>query len=104
MLASRVMASKLTRDDVLRVATLARLELTDAEIDTFTGQLAAILDYAGEIQKIDTTGVAPTSHALGEAPAWREDTPEPSLDRHEILERAPGADQTAGLFKVPKVL
>jgi len=98
------MASKLTRDDVMRVATLARLELSDAEIELFTGQLSAILDYATEIQRIDTTGVAPTSHASGQSGNLREDEPAPSLDRGEILKTAPGADPAAGLFKVPKVL
>jgi len=104
MLASRLMASKLTRDEVRRVATLARLELTDAEIELFTAQLGAILDYASEIQRIDTSGVPATSHALGETGVWRNDQPVPSLDRREILDGAPYADPSAGLFKVPKVL
>jgi aspartyl-tRNA(Asn)/glutamyl-tRNA(Gln) amidotransferase subunit C len=98
------MASKLTRADVLRVAALARLELTDAEADLFTAQLEQILGYVGEIQQIDTTGVTPASHAPGGTPAWREDEPVPSLDRATVLDQAPGAAPSAGLFKVPKVL
>jgi aspartyl-tRNA(Asn)/glutamyl-tRNA(Gln) amidotransferase subunit C len=98
------MASRLTRAEVLRVATLARLELTDTEVDLFTGQLADILTYAGEIQRIDTTGVEPTSHALTTAAVWREDRPQASIDRDEILRGAPDAAPAAGLFKVPKVL
>ncbi len=98
------MASKLTRDDVLRVARLAHLDLTDADVDLFTQQLADILAYAGEVQKIDTADVPPTSHALASGPMWRDDAPVPSLDRHEALANAPDARREAGLFRVPKVL
>jgi len=104
MLASRQMAPKLTKDDVRRVAALARLELAESEIDQFTAELGAILEYAGEIQRIDTAGVAPTFQTLGTPSVLRDDEPVPSLDRREILERAPDADTSAGLFKVPKVL
>ena len=58
------MPDPLTRDDVLRIAELASLELTDREVETFTRQLADILAYAEQVQQIDTTGVAPTSHVL----------------------------------------
>jgi aspartyl-tRNA(Asn)/glutamyl-tRNA(Gln) amidotransferase subunit C len=98
------MASTLTRAEVLRVAALARLELTDADVDLFTGQLAEILGFAAEIRRIDTTGVPPTSHAVAATPVWREDRPIASLDRRAVLEAAPGAAPAAGLFKVPKVL
>jgi aspartyl-tRNA(Asn)/glutamyl-tRNA(Gln) amidotransferase subunit C len=98
------MASKLTRADVLRVAALARLDLSEAEVDLFTAQLEQILGYASEIQKIDTTGVTPTSFAPAGAPAWRDDEPVASLNRDTMLEQAPGAARSVGLFKVPKVL
>jgi len=98
------MASRLTRAEVLRVAALARLELTDAEVDLFTGQLADILTYAGDIQRIDTSGVEPTSHALTTAGAWREDEPIASLNRDDVLAGAPEPAPAAGLFTVPKVL
>ena len=97
------MPSKLTRADVQRVAALARLDLTDAEVDLFTSQLEQILGYASEIQRIDTTGVTPTTFAA-EGTAWRDDEPVPSLDRDTVLEQAPDAARAAGLFKVPKVL
>ena len=97
------MPSKLTRADVQRVAALARLDLTDAEVDLFTAQLEQILGYASEIQRIDTTGVTPTTFAT-EGAAWRDDEPVPSLDRDAVLEQAPDAARQAGLFKVPKVL
>jgi aspartyl-tRNA(Asn)/glutamyl-tRNA(Gln) amidotransferase subunit C len=98
------MASKLTREEVLRVARLAHLELSDAEVDLFTGQLADILAYAGDVQQIDTTDVPPTSHALASGPMWREDEPTPCLDRDEALANAPDARREAGVFRVPKVL
>jgi aspartyl-tRNA(Asn)/glutamyl-tRNA(Gln) amidotransferase subunit C len=98
------MASKLTRADVLRVAELAHLELTESEVERFTRQLAAILAYAGEVQQVDTTGVSPTLHGLSPGSSWRDDEPSGSLDRNELLASAPDADRPAGLFRVPKVL
>jgi aspartyl-tRNA(Asn)/glutamyl-tRNA(Gln) amidotransferase subunit C len=98
------MASKLTREEVLRIARLAHLELSDAEVELFTRQLAEILTYAAEVQQIDTTGVPPTSHALASDTVWREDAPEASLDRDAALANAPDARRDAGLFRVPKVL
>ena len=98
------MASKLTREEVLRVARLAHLELSDADVDLFTHQLADILAYASDVQQIDTADVPPTSHALASGPMWRDDVPLPCLDRAEALENAPDARREAGLFRVPKVL
>ena len=98
------MASTLTRADVLRIAELARLELSDAEVELFTKQLADILRYAEQVQDVDTTGVSPTSHALAIDAAWRPDVTAPSLDIRDTLGNAPEADTRAGLFKVPKVL
>jgi aspartyl-tRNA(Asn)/glutamyl-tRNA(Gln) amidotransferase subunit C len=97
------MAAALTREDVLRIAELARLELTATEIDLFTAQLANILEYVEEIKAIDTTGVAHTSHAINR-PIEREDEPRPTLPRHEALANAPDAAPEAGLFKVPRVI
>jgi len=98
------MASKLTREEVLRVARLAHLELSDADVELFTHQLADILAYASDVQQVDTADVPPTSHALASGPMWREDVPAPSLDRDEVLANAPDARREAGLFRVPKVL
>ena len=98
------MPATLNRADVLRIATLARLELTDAEVELFTAQLAGILEYADAIRLVDTTGVPPTSHALAHSSAWRDDVPAGSLDRHDALANAPDAVPDAGLFRVPKVL
>ena len=98
------MASKLTREEVRRVARLAHLELSDAEVDLFTHQLADILAYADAVLQIDTADVPPTLHALASGPMWREDVPLPCLDRQDALENAPDARREAGLFRVPKVL
>jgi aspartyl-tRNA(Asn)/glutamyl-tRNA(Gln) amidotransferase subunit C len=98
------MASTLTREEVARIAELARLSLSESEITLFTTQLADILRFAEAIQQADTSGVPPTSHAIATGPTWRDDEPGPCLERDEILRRAPAASIDAGLFKVPKVL
>jgi aspartyl-tRNA(Asn)/glutamyl-tRNA(Gln) amidotransferase subunit C len=98
------MASTLTREDVARIAELARLSLSDTEVSLFTTQLTNILEYAETVQQADTSGVPPTSHAIASGPVWREDEPRPSLDRREVLELAPESSPESGLIKVPKVL
>ena len=98
------MASTLSRDEVLRVAALARLELTESEIALFTRQIADILTYAEALERADTTGIAPTSHPFADATAWRDDVPAPSIDRADAVSAAPQGDRRGGLFKVPKVL
>ena len=98
------MKSSLTRDEVLRIAKLAHLELTEAEIDLFSRQLTDILDYAAALDQADTSGVAPTSHPLETRTAWRDDVLVDGLDRREVLREAPDAAVDDGLFKVPKLL
>jgi aspartyl-tRNA(Asn)/glutamyl-tRNA(Gln) amidotransferase subunit C len=98
------MASTLASSDVVRIAALARLELTPDEVELFSRQLAGILAYVDALRAVDTTGVPPTSHPVSEQPVWRDDVPQASLNRDAVLERAPGASRQAGLFKVPKVL
>ena len=98
------MSSRFTRTDVERLAHLARLELTDAEKDLFAHQLADILAYAEQLQRVDTAGVDPTSHTLAEVAPMRDDEVRPSLPRDEALQGAPEASSDAGLFKVPRVL
>lgn len=98
------MAETLTRADVERIATLARLELTADEVALFAEQLTAILAYADQVQQVDTSAVAtPQAGAPGGA-GMRDDDPRPSLDRDVVLSQAPAADRAAGLFKVPRVL
>jgi aspartyl-tRNA(Asn)/glutamyl-tRNA(Gln) amidotransferase subunit C len=96
------MPSSLSREEVLRIAALARLELTSDEVDLFTRQLAGILEYVEQIKELDTTGVPPTSHVMNQ-PIDRPDEPRPTLERDEALENAPEAARQAGLFKVPRV-
>ena len=98
------MPDVLTREEVERIAALASLELTADEIETFTRQLAGILEYARQVQQIDTTGVAPTSHGVRTPPIDRADEPRPSLDRAEVLAAAPDPARDAGLFRVPRVI
>jgi aspartyl-tRNA(Asn)/glutamyl-tRNA(Gln) amidotransferase subunit C len=98
------MASNLTPDEVRRVARLAHLELTPAEVELFADQLSSILEYAAAVQQVDTTGVAPTAHVLGVEDRWRDDVAAPSLAPRQWIANAPDADAAAGLFKVPKVL
>ena len=98
------MSATLTRDDVVRIAELAHLELTEDEITTFTRQLGDILHYAEQVQAVDTSGVAPTSHVLAGAPVVREDVPTACVDRDEALAAAPDGALEAGLFRVPRVI
>ncbi len=97
------MAQVLSREDVVRIADLARLELTPDEIELFTRQLGSILEYVEQIRSLDTTGVAPTSHAINR-PMERDDHPHASLERSTALANAPDAATEAGLFKVPRVI
>ena len=103
MLAFR-MPEILTREEVERIAALASLELSEAEVETFARQLGEILEYARRVQQIDTAGVAPTSHGVSTPPLDRPDEPRPSLDRDTVLAAAPDAAADAGLFRVPRVI
>ncbi len=92
----------ISRDDVVHVARLARLDLTEEELDRFTGQLAAVLEHAADVASLDTAGVPPTAHPLPLTNVLRDDVPEPSLDREEVLGQAPAAED--GRFRVPRIL
>ena len=97
--------SSLTIADVERIAALAHLELTDEEKQLFTRQLADILDYAEQLQAIDTTGVPATAHiSVGEHGVERPDEPRPSLPTGDALANAPDGAPDAGLFRVPRVI
>lgn len=97
------MASDLSTEDVLRIAELARLELTPQEVTLFTRQLADILHYVEQIQALETTGVSPTSHVVQQA-LERDDVPHAPLARTAALANAPDATSESGLFKVPRVM
>ena len=93
---------KITRKDVENVALLSRLEFSDSELDTFTGQLDAILEYADVLNKVNVEGVQPTAHVLPIKNVMRPDVAKPSLPREEALANAP--EQEDGYFKVPKIM
>ena len=96
------MSNPLTRDDVVHVAKLARLALSEAEIEQFTLQLGAILEHAASVAALDTHDVPPTSHPIPLANVLRPDERGPSLDRDVVLSMAPAAED--GRFVVPRVL
>lgn len=99
------MSDAFARDQVERLAQLARLRLSEEEISRFAGQLARILAYADMVRQVDTSDVPPTSHALPDVTGrQREDSRSPSLSPAEAVAAAPDADPVAGLFKVPRVL
>ena len=87
------------RDEVLHVARLARLALTDEEVERLGAQLNAILEAVGKVAELDLEGVEPTAHPLDLVNVWAEDDPRPSLPVEEALANAP--DREGGPFKVP---
>ncbi|MGB5986820.1 MAG: Asp-tRNA(Asn)/Glu-tRNA(Gln) amidotransferase subunit GatC [Desulfobacterales bacterium] len=93
---------RITRDQVLHVARLARLELADEAVEKFSEQLAEILDYVEILNQADTQGVAATSHVLELTNAFREDEPGPQLEREAALANAPQKNSES--FLVPKVV
>jgi aspartyl-tRNA(Asn)/glutamyl-tRNA(Gln) amidotransferase subunit C len=92
----------LTIQDVQKVARLARLELSLAEMEQTTKQLGAILEYAEKLNVLDITNVEPTAHVLPIQNVLREDVLKPSLPREQALANAP--DPAKGCFRVPKIL
>ena len=91
----------ISRDDVLHVAGLARLEIPEKDIESVREQLGAILEAVGKVSELDLEGVEPTSHPLELVNRWAEDEPRPSLPREEALANAP--DPADGSFRVPAV-
>jgi aspartyl-tRNA(Asn)/glutamyl-tRNA(Gln) amidotransferase subunit C len=89
----------ITRDEVLHVARLARLELSDDEVERFTEQLSAILEAVAKVSELDLSKVEPTAHPLDLVNVFAEDVPRPCLPRDEALANAP--EREAGFFKVP---
>jgi aspartyl-tRNA(Asn)/glutamyl-tRNA(Gln) amidotransferase subunit C len=92
----------LQRADVAHVAKLARLRLTDEELDRFTVQLATVLDHAADVAALDLHGVEPTAHPLPLRNVLREDERRRSLDRDEVLAVAPDVED--GRFRVPRIV
>ena len=89
----------ISREEVLHVARLARLELSDEEVERFAEQLSAILEAVGKVSELDLEGVEPTAHPLEVVNVWAEDEPQPCLSLDEALANAP--DREGGSFRVP---
>jgi aspartyl-tRNA(Asn)/glutamyl-tRNA(Gln) amidotransferase subunit C len=89
----------ITRDQVLHVAKLAHLDLTEEEVDRFREQLSAILEAVSKVSELDLADVPPTSHPLDLVNVWRDDEPQPSLSADDVFANAP--DREDEFFKVP---
>ena len=96
------MPQKIDRQQVRKVAKLARLDLTEAEIEEFTGQLGAILEYVEKMNELDTAAVEPLAHCLPIHGVFRADEVRESLGTERTLANAPQRD--GSFFKVPKIL
>jgi aspartyl-tRNA(Asn)/glutamyl-tRNA(Gln) amidotransferase subunit C len=96
------MADKLTRSDVLKVARLARLKLTDAEIDDYTEKLGSVLAYVESLNEVDTEDFEPMVHGVSLGNVFRADEVAPSLSREAALSNAPKTD--GQFFLVPQIL
>ena len=94
--------SKITAEDVRKVAQLARLDLPEDTIATYTGQLERILDYVDQLQAVDTEGVLPTTRAVEVINATREDAVVATDVRQDLLDQAP--QREGDFFRVPKIL
>ena len=94
--------TKISREDVQHVARLARLELTEAELERMRAEMDAILAYMDKLRSLDTAGVEPTSHAVPLRNVTREDEPVPSAPREAMLANAP--DRAGDFFRVPRII
>jgi aspartyl-tRNA(Asn)/glutamyl-tRNA(Gln) amidotransferase subunit C len=94
--------SQISRDEVAHLARLSRLALTDSELDSFAGQLDAILTHVSQVQAVDVTGVEPTDNPLKDVNVTRPDEPTPCLTQSEALAEAPKV--VDGRFAVPQIL
>ena len=94
--------SHISADDVRKVAKLARLNLPEDKIATYTGQLESILGYVSQLEQVDTTGVPETTRAVEVTNVTRQDGVNPTPVREEILNQAP--QREGDFFRVPKIL
>ena len=96
------MSARLTRDNVAKVADLARLNLSEAELERYTEQLGAVLDHAEDVASLDLDGVPPTAHPLPLVNVLRDDVVVEGVDREEVLSQAPSVEDRR--FRVPAIL
>jgi len=92
----------ISREEVAHLAHLARLAVTEAELDTFAGQLDVILASVARVGEVAADDIPPTSHSVPLTNVYRDDVVEPCLDRDEVLAAAP--DRENGRFRVPRIL
>ncbi|MEQ3548903.1 Asp-tRNA(Asn)/Glu-tRNA(Gln) amidotransferase subunit GatC [Pseudonocardia nematodicida] len=92
----------ITRDEVAHLARLARLAVTDEELDVFAGQLDVIIGSVARVGEVAADDIPPTSHAVPLENVFRPDEPRPGLDQEQALAGAPAAEQ--GRFRVPRIL
>ena len=93
---------KITKEEVLHVANLARLDIDERNIDALAGQIGKILEYVDMLSRVNTDGVKPTTHAIFLTNAFREDSETVHMDREKALANAP--DKQDGNFVVPRVI
>jgi aspartyl-tRNA(Asn)/glutamyl-tRNA(Gln) amidotransferase subunit C len=93
---------KITKEEIMHVADLARLDLDEASVDKFAEQIGTILEYMDKLKGVDTEGVRPTSHAIFLSNAFRDDDEKDHLDNEIALANAPEKEE--GSFVVPKVV
>jgi aspartyl-tRNA(Asn)/glutamyl-tRNA(Gln) amidotransferase subunit C len=91
----------LSRDDVIHVARLARLTLSDDEVELFTAQLRSVLDHAADVAALDLAHLEPSTRPIAVENVLRPDEPRPSLDRAEVLAAAPAVEDDR--FRVPRI-
>jgi aspartyl-tRNA(Asn)/glutamyl-tRNA(Gln) amidotransferase subunit C len=96
------LAQKIDQEQVRKVAKLSRLDLTEQEVQEFTGQLGAILEYVEKMNELDTSNVEPLAHCLPISNVFRQDCVKNSLGTEKVLANAPERD--GAFFKVPKIL
>ena len=94
--------TKITSEEVRHVADLARLRVSDEEVEIFTSQLEGLLEHFSAISSIDTQGVAPTSHPIELNNVFRKDVVKPSLTQEQVLSNAPKTEESR--FAVPQIL
>ncbi|PAQ16730.1 Asp-tRNA(Asn)/Glu-tRNA(Gln) amidotransferase GatCAB subunit C [Bacillaceae bacterium SAOS 7] len=94
--------TRITEEQVRHVANLARLAVTDEEVEKFTSHLDAIISFAEQLNELDTTDVLPTSHVLDMKNIMREDEAKPGLPQEEVLKNAP--DHQNGQIRVPSII
>lgn len=94
--------SRITTEQVKHVANLARLAITEEEVEVMTNQLDAIITFAELLNEVDTENVKPTSHVLDMKNVMREDIPKKGLDNEEVVKNAP--DHIDGYIRVPSIL